>query len=165
MLRYAQSHLCRNKLLFAYFGYAEDAAEPCGTCDNCVRAREEAEARAVLQEAAERRRLRDAMTPPPVPAHIAEAESLSEERRALLEQAIARRRARMTRARALKVERAAALVPRGRVGFTTGDVVRHPLWGEGEVMTVAGDTIGAFFPGHGEKLLKAKFLEKVIGEA
>ena len=159
MLRYAQSHLCRNKLLFAYFGYAEDAAEPCGTCDNCGRSREEAEARHEAEALAEHRRLVEMRTPPPVPAHIT-AETLSEERRALLEQAIARRRARMSRARALKIERAAALAPR-RSGFVTGDVVRHPVWGEGEVMTVAGDTIGAFFPGHGEKLLKAKFLEKV----
>jgi ATP-dependent DNA helicase RecQ len=160
MLRYAQSHLCRNKLLFAYFGYAEDAAEPCGTCDNCVRAREEADARAEAEALAERRRLVELRTPLPVPAHIT-AETLSDERRALLEQAITRRRARMSRARALKIERAAALAPRGGSGFVTGDVVRHPIWGEGEVMTVAGDTIGAFFPGHGEKLLKAKFLEKV----
>jgi ATP-dependent DNA helicase RecQ len=158
MLRYAQSHLCRNKLLFAYFGYAEDAAEPCGTCDNCVHAREDAEAHRVADESA----LRRSREPIPVamPAHVTSPESLSDERRALLEQAISRRRARMTRARALRVERSAALaVP--RAGFSTGDLVRHPVWGEGEVMTVAGDTIGAFFPAHGEKLLKAKFLEKV----
>jgi hypothetical protein len=37
----------------------------------------------------------------------------------------------------------------------------HPIWGEGEVTNVSGDTINAFFPGFGEKLLKAKFLEKI----
>src|SRR5262249_25687839 len=158
MLRYAQSHLCRNKLLFAYFGYAEDAAEPCGTCDNCVRSREEAADRQVA-EAAERRRHAE----PPraaMPAHVTSPETLSAERRSLLEQAITRRRARAKRAGALRIERSAALaVPRPE--FALGDVVRHPVWGEGEVTNVAGDTVGAYFPGHGDKLLKAKFLEKV----
>src|SRR5262249_32500055 len=159
MLRYAQSHLCRNKLLFAYFGYAEDAAEPCQTCDNCVRSRQEASAHRQAEAEDARRRAREAAFIP-MPAHVVSADSISEERRILLEQAIARRRARANRARALRVERAAALSPR-RPQFTLGDVVRHPVWGEGEVVNVAGDTIGAFFPGHGEKLLKAKFLEKV----
>ena len=54
-----------------------------------------------------------------------------------------------------------AMAPR-RNGFAMGDVVRHPVWGEGEVMSVTGDTIEAFFPGHGEKLLKAQFLEKIV---
>jgi ATP-dependent DNA helicase RecQ len=157
MLRYAESHLCRNKLLFAYFGYAEDAAEPCQTCDNCLKAREEADARA---EEIRRAARRAEPQPPAMPAHVTSPESLSDERRALLEQAIARRRARANRARALRVERAAAIAVR-RSELRTGDVVRHPVWGEGEVTNVAGDTIGAFFPGHGEKLLKAKFLEKV----
>jgi ATP-dependent DNA helicase RecQ len=157
MLRYAQSHLCRNKLLFAYFGYAEDAAEPCGTCDNCGKAHNEHVKHEV--EEAERRR----PTPPlkaAMPAHVTSPETLSAERRSLLEQAITRRRARANRARALRIERSAALaVPRPE--FSMGDVVRHPLWGEGEVTNVAGDTVGAYFPGHGDKLLKAKFLEKV----
>jgi ATP-dependent DNA helicase RecQ len=163
MLRYAQSHLCRNKLLLSYFGYAEDAAEPCGTCDNCAKAREEADARHQAEEAAARRRFAHGTVPPPMPAHVSDADSISDERRALLEAAMARRRARANRARALRVERAAAIKPRA-CGFAMGDVVRHPVWGEGEVMSVAGDTVGAFFPGFGEKLLKAKFLEKV-GEA
>jgi ATP-dependent DNA helicase RecQ len=158
MLRYAQSHLCRNKLLFAYFGYAEDAADPCETCDNCVKSRQDARAHEEAEAAESLRRAREAAIIP-IPAHVVSVESISEERRALLEQAIARRRARANRARALRVERAAALAPRGPA-FAMGDVVRHPLWGEGEVVNVAGDTIGAFFPGHGEKLLKAKFLEK-----
>lgn len=159
MLRFAQSHLCRNKLLFAYFGYAEDSAATCGTCDNCVRSQHNADARAEALALEEERRIRQSLIPVPLPAHITDTQSLSQERRMLLEQAISRRRVRFTRARALKVQRTAALAPR-RSGFTTGDVVRHPLWGEGEVMTVVGDTIGAFFPGYGEKLLKAKFLAK-----
>jgi uncharacterized protein DUF3553 len=98
-----------------------------------------------------------------MPAHVTSPESLSDERRALLEQTIARRRARANRARALRIERSAALaVPRPE--FVCGDIVRHPAWGEGEVTNVAGDTVTAYFPGHGDKLLKAKFLEKV-GEA
>jgi hypothetical protein len=95
-----------------------------------------------------------------MPAHVGSPENLSAVRRSLLEQAITRRRARANRARALRIERSAALaVPRPE--FVCGDVVRHPVWGEGEVTNVAGDTVGAYFPGHGDKLLKAKFLEKV----
>jgi ATP-dependent DNA helicase RecQ len=157
MLRYAQSHICRNKLLFAYFGYAEDAAEPCGTCDNCLHAREDA-ARAEA-EAAERLRNLEP-TRAAMPAHVTSPETLSVERRTLLERAITRRRARANRARALRIERSAALaVPRSELAI--GDLVRHSVWGEGEVTAVAGDTVGAYFPGHGDKLLKAKFLEKV----
>ncbi|HVK75921.1 MAG TPA: ATP-dependent DNA helicase RecQ, partial [Kofleriaceae bacterium] len=40
MLRYAQSHLCRSRLLVTYFGYTD--GEACGACDNCQRARAEA---------------------------------------------------------------------------------------------------------------------------
>ena len=45
--------------------------------------------------------------------------------------------------------------------FDMGDVVRHQTWGEGEVVLIQGDNVGAFFPGIGEKLLKASFLEKI----
>lgn len=41
------------------------------------------------------------------------------------------------------------------------DLVRHARWGDGEVVRVLGDTIYTFFPVHGEKLLKASFLEKI----
>jgi ATP-dependent DNA helicase RecQ len=160
MLRYAQSHLCRNKLLYSYFGYNEDAALVCGTCDNCSKAREESSERIAVQVLAERRRALDAAAPTPMPAHVGDGSQLSTERRSLLEAQMARRRARQTRARSLRVERAARLSTGGS-GFNLGDLVRHPTWGEGEVMTIAGDTIGAFFPGHGEKLLKAKFLAHV----
>jgi ATP-dependent DNA helicase RecQ len=161
MLRYAQSHICRNKLLFAYFGYAEDAAAPCSTCDNCLHAREEAAHK--VAEAAERRRAAEPVRVA-MPAHVTSPETLSAERRSLLEQAITRRRARANRARALRIERSAALaVPRSE--FCPGDLVRHPTWGEGEVTNVAGDTVGAYFPAHGDKLLKAKFLEKLEAEA
>ena len=42
-----------------------------------------------------------------------------------------------------------------------GDIVRHATWGHGEVVRVVGDSVMAFFPGHGEKLLKTSFLERV----
>ncbi|MBZ0234045.1 MAG: RecQ family ATP-dependent DNA helicase, partial [Deltaproteobacteria bacterium] len=40
MLRYAQSHLCRSRLLVTYFGYTDGDA--CGVCDNCQRAKADA---------------------------------------------------------------------------------------------------------------------------
>jgi hypothetical protein len=72
---------------------------------------------------------------------------------------VARQRVRNNRSRALKVERSRQRATVG--GFGKGDMVRHKSWGEGEVVRLQGDTIGAFFPGHGEKLLKASFLEKI----
>src|SRR5439155_1582183 len=60
---------------------------------------------------------------------------------------------------ALKIER----VKRPVFGpLEKGDLVRHAQWGEGEVVRVVGDSIYTFFPVHGEKLLKASFLEKVV---
>jgi len=62
------------------------------------------------------------------------------------------------RGRALKIER----VKRPVFGpLEKGDLVRHATWGDGEVVRVVGDSIYTFFPVHGEKLLKASFLEKV----
>jgi hypothetical protein len=42
-----------------------------------------------------------------------------------------------------------------------GAGVRHATWGEGEVVRVVGGSIYTFSPVHGEKLLKAHFLEKI----
>jgi ATP-dependent DNA helicase RecQ len=135
MLRYAQSHLCRARVLLTYFGYNEDAALPCGLCDNCCRA-------------ARGRGDHPAALPAGPPSQ--DTSTLARD--------LARRRARVASAHTLKVERRR----RGSTGpFLRGDVVRHQTWGEGEVVRIQGDTIGAFFPGHGEKLLKASFLEKV----
>src|SRR3569623_1388360 len=142
MLRYSQSHLCRTRLLVTYFGYTDAAA--CGSCDNCQRAAKaapapvrDAETRAAEQTA---RRGGDPMT-----------------RKELLEEAM-RRRHTAGRGRALKIER----VKRPVFGpLEKGDLVRHAHWGDGEVVRVVGDSIYTFFPVHGEKLLKASFLEKI----
>ncbi|MGE0869719.1 MAG: RecQ family ATP-dependent DNA helicase [Kofleriaceae bacterium] len=142
MLRYAQSHLCRTRLLVTYFGYTD--APPCGTCDNCVRNVKAApasarEAETVAAALAARRPGADPAT-----------------RRALLEEAL--RRGRGGRGRALKIER----VKKPVFGpLEKGDLVRHPTWGEGEVVRVVGDSVYTFFPVHGEKLLKTSFLEKI----
>ena len=151
MLRYAESSLCRNKMLFAYFGYADDAQDSCGTCDNCQRpSNPEARSTTLARGTARPRSVQIATTEP---------RTVVDERRRLLEQVLARRRARGTRLRALRVERQTPLTQPG-APFSTGDLVHHTLWGDGEVVTITGDTVNAFFPGHGEKLLKAKFLER-----
>ena len=142
MLRYAQSHLCRTRLLVTYFGYLD--APPCGSCDNCVRSAKSASAPNREQET--------------VAAALAARRGGVDatQRKALLEEAL--RRGRGGRGRALKIER----VKRPVFGpLEKGDIVRHAMWGEGEVVRVSGDTVATFFPVHGEKLLKTSFLEKV----
>jgi ATP-dependent DNA helicase RecQ len=144
MLRYSQSHLCRTRLLVTYFGYTDHPA--CGICDNCLRAARtvpapQRDAALVAQEITARRG-GDVMT-----------------RKELLEEAM-RRRTQTSRNRALKIER----VKRPVFGpLEKGDIVRHPMYGEGEVVRVVGDSIYTFFPVHGEKLLKASFLQKIDG--
>ena len=145
MLRYSKSHLCRTRLLLTYFGYGDEAESTCGVCDNCVEASQQAEARADAK---------------PLRQEQPTNESGEFDRRKALEQSVARKRARSHRVRALKIERARN-VPLASHGLDTGDVVRHSKWGEGEIVRVQGETVGAFFPGIGEKLLKASFLEKV----
>jgi ATP-dependent DNA helicase RecQ len=146
MLRYAQSHLCRSRLLVTYFGYTDGAA--CGVCDNCQRARAEQPAEpppariaAVAAVLAARRQAARGDTGPAAPPTAAD-------------ELIARRR--VQRGRALKIERTRM---KGTLG--KGDLVRHATWGHGEVVRVVGDSVMAFFPGHGEKLLKTSFLERV----
>jgi ATP-dependent DNA helicase RecQ len=142
MLRYSQSHLCRTRLLVTYFGYLD--APACGTCDNCRHSARQApppmrDADVVAQEITERRG------------------GDVEMRKQLVEEAM-RRRHTAGRGRALKIER----VKRPVFGpLEKGDLVRHARWGEGEVVRVVGDSISTFFPVHGEKLLKASFLEKI----
>ncbi|MDB4964162.1 MAG: ATP-dependent helicase, RecQ family [Myxococcales bacterium] len=142
MLRYAQSHLCRTRLLVTYFGYLD--APPCGSCDNCLRSAKSAstvgrDAETVAAALAARRGNTDPVA-----------------RKALLEEAL--RRGRGGRGRALKIER----VKRPVFGpLEKGDIVRHATWGDGEVVRVIGDSVYTFFPVHGEKLLKTSFLEKI----
>jgi len=147
MLRYAQSHLCRTRLLVTYFGYTD--APPCGTCDNC-------------QRQAKQGRAIGPAAPQVADEHVAQtlADRRStdpETRRELLEEALRRNRS-AGRGRALKIER----VKRPVFGpLEKGDLVRHATWGEGEVVRVVGDSVYTFFPVHGEKLLKTSFLEKI----
>jgi ATP-dependent DNA helicase RecQ len=151
MLRYSQSHLCRTRLLVTYFGYTD--APACGHCDNCIRSKV-VPPRTLTPDGHE-----------PVPELNGAAHTLAarrgatdpETRRALLEEALRRNRS-AGRNRALKIER----VKRPVFGpLEKGDIVRHATWGEGEVVRVVGDSVYTFFPVHGEKLLKASFLEKI----
>jgi ATP-dependent DNA helicase RecQ len=157
ILRYALSHLCRTRLLVTYFGYTD--AEPCGLCDNCMRAHKQAQEQAAL--AIPPPPVRRAPTLPGIPTAPMSADDSAKHRRGLLEEAMARRAARAARPRALKIERSRRTTSPGTL--VRGDLVRHAHWGEGEVVRVVGDSALAFFPGHGEKLLKASFLEKVGG--
>jgi len=75
------------------------------------------------------------------------------------EASIARRRARIDRGRALRIERSRG--PTRGAGLDRGDLVRHATWGDGEIVRVVGDNAVAVFPRHGERLLKASFLTKV----
>ena len=164
MLRYAESHLCRTRLVLSYFGYSDgDVAggRSCGRCDNCWKAEREAQARAgaVSARASERAvaRRRGGIEPGGVPT--ADAAQHETERRVMLDRAMSRQRTQSGRTRALKIERDRRVI--NRAGLGKGDLVRHKQWGDGEVVRIAGDTVGAFFPGFGEKLLKASFLQKI----
>ncbi len=148
MLRYSQSSLCRTRLLVTYFGYTD--APACGLCDNCQRANKSAvpEPRAHETSAAT------------AAALVARRGGNLETRMALVEESKRRHAQTPTtgRMRALKIERVKPPVfgPLGK-----GDLVRHAMWGDGEVVRVVGDSAYTFFPTHGEKLLKASFLEKI----
>jgi ATP-dependent DNA helicase RecQ len=165
ILRYAQSHLCRTRLLVTYFGYTD--AEPCGLCDNCQRAQKQAQEQAAATGSSPGIRRPPVGTTPPINTASAASvapvtgEDSGAARRALVSEAMARRAARGTRPRALKIERSRRTTSPG--ALLKGDLVRHAQWGEGEVVRVVGDSALAFFPGHGEKLLKASFLERVGG--
>ncbi|MCG8418591.1 MAG: RecQ family ATP-dependent DNA helicase [Proteobacteria bacterium] len=148
MLRYAESHLCRTRLLLSYFGYTDDGSEACGQCDNCQHYLKDSARTGVAPELAG-----------DGPEEVETAGAKPRNRRALVEQMVGRRRMRTGRVRPLKIPRERRVM--SPTGLGKGDLVRHKLWGEGEVVCISGDTVGAFFPGHGEKLLKARFLEKI----
>jgi ATP-dependent DNA helicase RecQ len=152
MLRYATSSLCRTRLLLTYFGYGEDAEIACGHCDNCARAKAKSERKANTEAASALAEARAAERAAKRAGGYVDAET----RRKIELAGAIKRRARAPRTRALKIEKR-----RHKSGpFDRGDVVVHKTWGQGEVTRIAGDTIGAFFPGVGEKLLKARFLSK-----
>src|SRR5690606_17838714 len=48
--------------------------------------------------------------------------------------------------------------PRKRTQLGPGQRVRHPSFGEGEVLEVQDDRVTAFFPGKGEKTVKSSYL-------
>jgi ATP-dependent DNA helicase RecQ len=147
MLRYAQSHLCRTRLLVTYFGYTD--APACGTCDNCLRAAKHAPPQRARE--ADLAAAANQLAARPTNGH-----GDATTRKALIEEAL--RRGRGGRGRALKIER----VKRPVLGpLEKGDLVRHAMWGDGEVVRVSGDSVYTFFPVHGEKLLKTSFLEKI----
>lgn len=142
VVRYATSTLCRTRILRAYFG--EDAPAECGHCDNCLR------------------RLR-----------LAEEDVRKEEQRRLVEEAEAR--AHAARAAAAAAASEARGMRRPMRVFRTpkkkpeassepllgpGSRVRHPAWGEGEVLQVQDDKVTAFFPGRGECTVKLSFVER-----
>jgi ATP-dependent DNA helicase RecQ len=52
-------------------------------------------------------------------------------------------------------------LPAAPDAFRAGDVVRHPVFGEGEVTRVERGAVHAYFPGVGEKALRASFLARV----
>ncbi|ACY15075.1 RecQ family ATP-dependent DNA helicase [Haliangium ochraceum] len=176
MLRYAESHLCRTRLVLSYFGYSDahgSGGRTCGRCDNCWKAEREAQERAgavstrASERAVARRRAsterngeRGAESSGESRGRDAEAvPTPASDRQSALQQALSRHRARNRRTRALKVERDRRLT--NSDGLGKGDLVRHKKWGDGEIVRIAGDTVGAFFPGFGEKLLKSSFLEKI----
>jgi ATP-dependent DNA helicase RecQ len=167
ILRYSQSSLCRNRLLVTYFGYTD--APACGVCDNCQRVQAAPQA-AIEREMSIRSPVRSqGSIPPPmsdkdssaiaVALAARRAAAVSPLRNKVVEESMARQRARVGRARALKIERSRR--PTNGIGLDKGDLVRHATWGDGEVVRIVGDSALAFFPGHGEKLLKASFLEKI----
>ncbi len=160
MLRYSQSHLCRTRLLLTYFGYADAGGVSCGHCDNCLAVKKKNESQASHDAAAglattrakERARARAPSS--------GQTDTDGDTRRDMVAQAIARRRVRANRGRALKIQRVKPMLTTD-TGLIRGDRVRHKKWGEGEIVRIVGDTVRAFFPGFGEKLLKSRFLDKI----
>jgi ATP-dependent DNA helicase RecQ len=151
MLRYAESKLCRTRLLLNYFEY-QDAGSSyrCGHCDNCERDAAEDQRRASVKaghELAELRRRQRAQE---------KTDAAPEERDALRAEIEARRKLRRPRGLSVEPQRESSAS-----GFLKGDKVSHASFGEGEVIRTEHETVFVYFPGHGEKRLKASFLSRV----
>ena len=143
VVRYATSTLCRTRILRAYFG--EDAPPTCGHCDNCLRRTRVAEEEAKRDE--EQKRLSEEAAARAAAARAAAAAAAAEGR-------VVRRPMRTFRT----VKRKEA--PESPPPLGKGSRVRHPAWGEGEVLEVKDDRVTAFFPGHGECTVKLRFVER-----
>lgn len=136
VVRYATSTLCRTRILLAYFG--DTSEKNCGRCDNCLRRR----------------------------ARILEAKRQEERDRRAHEEELRVARAREAEARA-KGRRPRPThrppkppPPKGKGPLGPGQRVRHPAFGEGEVLEVQDDRVTAFFPGTGEKTVKSSYLRR-----
>jgi len=137
MIRYATSTLCRTRILLAYFGDQDE--EDCGRCDNCVR--REARIREARKQAERERQVRE--------EELRVARAREEE---------ARPRGRRPRPLPRPAPKPAASHKPRALG--PGQRVRHPAFGEGEVLAVQDDRVTAFFPGKGEKTVKSKYLTR-----
>jgi ATP-dependent DNA helicase RecQ len=144
VVRYATSQLCRTRILLAYFG--QQGEPTCAHCDNCVRRSHKAE-EAVRKEE-EQRRLAQEAESRAAAARAAAAAAAAEGRSV-------RRPLRVFRTTKKKPEGPARPPPLAR-----GARVRHPSFGEGEVLVVMDDKVTAFFPGRGERTVKLSFLER-----
>ncbi|AKU91951.1 RecQ family ATP-dependent DNA helicase [Vulgatibacter incomptus] len=142
-VRYATSTLCRTRILLAYFG--EDGPSTCNHCDNCVRRVRRAEEDARKEE---ERRLSE------------EAEARAAAARAAAEAAAAEGRRPLRPMRAFRPAKKKARETGRSPVLAPGSRVRHPAFGEGEVLDVQDDRVTAFFPGRGERTVKRAFLEQ-----
>ena len=152
MMRYAESTLCRTRLLLNYFEY-QDAGSSyrCGHCDNCETYFAEQERVASVKAGSELADLRRRQR-----AQKRRDDASDEERESLRAEIDARRKLRRPRGLNVKPQR-----PFSSSGFLVGDQVQHAAFGEGEVIRTEHETDFVYFPGHGEKRLKASYLTRM----
>jgi ATP-dependent DNA helicase RecQ len=136
MMHYAQTPTCRTQILRTYFG--EDAAEPCGRCDNCARG---LNADADLAEAKPKRsRKKPVAEEAAKPANgngVTVVETVHGEIRTTAPETLP------------QVEQAK---------FATGDRVRHKSFGMGRIRDVLGSAALVHFPKAGDRRVHTDFL-------